>query len=67
MSMEDIMKTWGISLITVGLLASLLLVCASASGCIAIPLPVAVLVALGLPDVLLLLWHRRKMGLLLHL
>ncbi len=59
------MRAWGFAMITVGMLFSLVLVCGSLSGCLQIPLPAAVLIALGLPDAYLLWAHRRKMSALL--
>ncbi|MBC7234508.1 MAG: hypothetical protein H5T69_01610 [Chloroflexi bacterium] len=60
------MKRRGIVILSVGMLVAFLLVCASASRCIALPLPIAVLIALGLPDLLLLWSHRRKMSMYLN-
>jgi len=48
--------------ITLFLLGSFVLVCASARECIPVPLPIAVMVALGMPAVFLLWQHRNKMG-----
>ena len=56
------MKNRGELWISLLLAASLLLICSSARQCVKLPLPIAVLIGLGTPAVLLLLRHRQKLA-----
>ena len=48
-------------IIGLGLVLTLVLICGSARNCIAIPLPIAMLIGLGIPAILLLWENREKL------
>jgi hypothetical protein len=56
------MRELNVWLIVFGLVVALGLICGSAKGLIQIPLPLAVIIGLGVNAVLVLLQHRDKMG-----
>jgi len=56
------MKTRGVVFFSALLVVALFLICASASGSIPVPLPWCALVGLGVPAIILLWYHRRKLS-----